>query len=227
MKVLIVEDEGTIQTLIKALVEKNGHTASAANTVASAQEILDKERFNAIILDLGLPDGNGFDLCKSAREKDITAPILILSGESDTDVKIKCLNAGADDYLTKPFDSSELIARLDAVTRRSTGRGNKSVISSGGLKLNKINRVLTVNGEDIRLTNNELDLLSYLMEREGTVISQDEISKNIWGIDFHTPSNFVNVYISYLRKKIREHSNHEYIKTIRSEGFIFANHNPE
>ncbi len=227
MEVLIIEDEPAVQTLIKAILEKQGHNAAVANTAASARETLEEENFNSIILDLGLPDGDGFDLCKDIRENNVTTPILILSGESKTDVKIKCLNAGADDYVTKPFDSSELVARLNAVARRSNNVKDDGILSCGELKVNKIDRTLTVNDVDMKLTNNELDLLWYLMEREGRVVERDEISKNLWRIDFVTPSNFINVYISYLRKKISKYSENKYIQTIHSVGFRLADPNKD
>lgn len=222
MQILVIEDDPAVQTLIKAILEKQNHDVAITGTVASAKEEADKGNSDTVILDLGLPDGDGFELCQDFREQGISAPILILSGESDTDVKVKCLNAGADDYVTKPFEGSELIARLNAIARRSSSDNGSSIVTGGELIVNKINRTCAIDGNVVQLTNNELDLLVYLMEREGTIISPYKLQEDIWDINHHTPSNFINVYISYLRKKIRKHSEHKYIKTVRSEGFVFT-----
>ncbi len=221
MRILVIEDEPAVQTLIKTILEKQSYEPVVAGTVAAAQEMVAEDQYDAIILDLGLPDGDGFELCQNLREQYITTPVLILSGEQDTDVKVKCLNTGADDYVTKPFETSELIARLNAITRRNANLIGDGVICSGELTINKIERTCTINGSEVKLTNNEMDLLAYLMEREGNIISRYKLSEDLWNINHHTPSNFINVYISYLRKKIGRHSDHKYIKTIRNKGFVF------
>lgn len=225
MDILVVEDEPAVQVLIKRMLEEHDYEPILADSLASAHEKLDEANPNVIILDLYLPDGNGFELCEKLREQNIKTPILVLSGESDTDVKVKCINAGVDDYLTKPFEQSELVARINALIRRSKPSENQGYITRGGLTVNKVERTCTINDNEVRLTNNEMDLLAYLMKREGEIVSRYTLSKDLWNIDYHTPSNFVNVYISYLRKKIREHSSHEYIKTIRNKGFVFVTPN--
>lgn len=223
MRVLVVEDEPAVQTLISAILEKNGHEVEMVDSADEAENIALQNKNDIIILDLGLPDGNGFDVCKKLRQKALTTPILILSGKQETDTKIKCLNAGADDYLTKPFDSSELIARLEAISRRSYGDHNKGKITCDELELNLIDRTLKVNGNPVTLTNNEFNMLAYMMEREGITLSRQKLSKDLWGIDFDTQTNYINVYISYLRKKIREYAHQKYIDTVRHEGFVFRN----
>lgn len=222
MNILVIEDEPVVQTLIKKVLEKHDCKPTLAQTVAEGQKAVGKDKYDALILDLGLPDGDGFELCKLLRNQGLITPILILSGENNTNVKIKCLNAGADDYLTKPFDAGELVARLNAVTRRSSPASKNGIIKGGELVVNKVKRTCTINDVDVKLTNNELDLLAYLMELDGTVASQYKIQEDLWDIDYYTPSNFINVYISYLRKKIGEHTDHQYIKTIRNQGFVFT-----
>lgn len=221
MHILVIEDEPAVQTLIKSILKKQDYETTLAETAETALESVHQNESDAIIMDLGLPDGDGFDLCKTFRDQNISSPILILSGENDTETKVKCLNAGADDFITKPFDSSELIARLNAITRRTAPVTGEGIINGGELILNKIERTLHVNGNDVKLTNNEFDLLGYLMENEGEIRSRYQIHEDLWDIDFYIHTNFVNVYISYLRKKIREFSDHKYIKTIRNEGFVF------
>ena len=138
-------------------------------------------------------------------------------------MKIKVLNVGADDYLTKPFNSEELMARIDAIARRS-GKELEKELSCGDMKVDLINRQMTIKGNDVPLTNNEFNLLVYFMKNRDKVISQEELAENVWDIHFDTQTNYINVYISYLRKKIREYSEYEYIETIRKKGFLFNSH---
>ena len=220
MQILVIEDDPTVQTLIKIVLEKNDHQVKLANTAKKGRELALEEDHNMIIMDLGLPDGDGFDLCKEIRGENLSTPILVLSAEQETDVKVKCLKAGADDYLTKPFDTSELTARIDAITRRSKGTNSKEILACGELQVNLMTREFTVNGTEVELTNNEFNLLVYLLKRKNETVSQDEIAQNVWDIHFDTQTNYINVYISYLRKKIRAHADHDYIDTIRKKGFV-------
>jgi len=177
--------------------------------------------YDIIILDLGLPDGDGFDLCKNIRDENITTPVLILSAEQETDVKIKCLRVGADDYITKPFDTEELLARIEAISRRSGEVNNGDrVLKCGELKVDMLERQFSVDGTDVDLTNNEYNLLVYLLKKKNKIVTQEEIAENVWDIHFDTQTNYINVYISYLRKKIRNNSENEYIDTVRKKGFI-------
>lgn len=220
MQILVIEDDPTVQTLIKIVLEKNDHEVQIAETAKKGREFAFKESHHMIIMDLGLPDGDGFDLCKDIRGENLSTPILVLSAEQETDVKVKCLKAGADDYLTKPFDTSELTARIDAITRRSEGTSSKEILSCGELHVNLMTREFSVNGQEVELTNNEFNLLVYLLKHKNETVSQDDIAQNVWDIHFDTQTNYINVYISYLRKKIREYSEKDYIDTIRKKGFV-------
>ena len=173
-----------------------------------------------IILDLGLPDGDGYELCKSIRDKNVKTPVLILSGEQEADVRVKCLRVGADDFLTKPFNAEELIARIEAIQRRTDSSGNQ-VLNCGELKVDILKREFMINSEKIQLTNNEFNLLVYFIRNKNKVITQEELAEKVWNIHFDTQTNYINVYISYLRKKIREHTDNDYIETIRKKGFTF------
>src|SRR5699024_6417999 len=170
--------------------------------------------------DLGLPDGDGFELCKTMRDNGITTPVLILSAEQETDIKIKCLRVGADDFITKPFNTDELLARMEAINRRIGDVNGDRLLSCGELEVKMLEREFRVNGKEIELTNNEFNLLVYLLKKKNQIVTQDEIAENVWDIHFNTQTNYINVYISYLRKKIRAHSENEYIETIRKKGFI-------
>lgn len=220
MQVLVIEDDPTVQTLIKLVLQKEEHDVILAQNAKNGLALGLEDSHDMIILDLGLPDGDGFDVCKNLRDRGITTPILVLSAEQEIDVKVKCLELGADDYLTKPFDTSELTARLDAIIRRSGREKEDGELKCGELKMNLISRTFRVNGSEIDLTNNEFNLLVYLIKRKNQVVSLDEIAENVWDIHFDTQTNYINVYISYLRKKIREHADRKYIETVRKKGFV-------
>jgi len=220
MNVLVIEDDPSVRTLVKAVLEKNNHEVDIAETAKNGESHASENNYDIIILDLGLPDGDGFDLCKSMRDDDIITPVLILSAEQETDVKIKCLRVGADDYITKPFDTEELMARIEAISRRSTETNGDRTLKCGELEVNMLERIFHVNGTKVDLTNNEFNLLVYLLKKKNNIVTQEEIAENVWDIHFDTQTNYINVYISYLRKKIRNHSEDEYIDTVRKKGFI-------
>lgn len=220
MKILVVEDDPSVRTLVKAVLEHNKNTVITAETAQDGQTLAADQNFEMIVLDLGLPDGDGYEVCKNIRDEGITTPVLILSGEQDTDVKIKCLKVGADDYLTKPFNTEELLARMEAIKRRTETSGEQTM-QCGEIKVNLLNREFHVNDEKIQLTNNEFNLLVYFLKNKNRVITQEELAEKVWDIHFDTQTNYINVYISYLRKKIREYTETDYIETIRKKGFVF------
>lgn len=220
MDVLVIEDDQSVRVLVKAVLEKNGSDVTQADNAADGQELAFNNEYDIIILDLGLPDGDGFEIAKNIRDQDITTPILVLSAEQETDVKVKCLKVGADDYLTKPFNPEELMARVEAITRRSTDGSGEQVLNCGELEVKLLEREFNVNGTEVDLTNNEFNLLVYLMKNKNRIISQEEIAEKVWDIHFDTQTNYINVYISYLRKKIRDHTDVDYIETVRKKGFV-------
>lgn len=220
MNVLVIEDDPSVRTLVKAVLEKNEYSVDIADTAESGEEHAVENSYDIIILDLGLPDGDGFDLAKDVRDQEITTPILVLSAEQETDVKIKCLRAGVDDYLTKPFNTEELLARIEAISRRSGEVNGDRTLECGELKVDMLEREFWVNDARVDLTNNEYNLLVYLLKQKNNIVTQEEIAENVWDIHFDTQTNYINVYISYLRKKIRNHSENEYIDTVRKKGFI-------
>ena len=220
MEILIVEDDSTVRTLVKAILQHKGNSVSVAETALEGETLALENDYDMIILDLRLPDGNGYDVCAKLRENNIETPVLVLSAEHETNVKVKVLNVGADDYLTKPFNSEELMARIDAIARRSTKEPEKELIC-GEIKVDLIDRDLVIGENRVSLTNNEFNLLVYFMKNRNKVISQEELAEKVWNIHFDTQTNYINVYVSYLRKKIREHADNEYIETVRRKGFKF------
>lgn len=218
LTILVVEDDPTVRLLVKKALEHHGGLVFEAENAAKAKVMSHKPNLDMIILDLRLPDGNGYDVCTEIREDGIKTPVLILSADHGTDIKVKNLNAGADDYLTKPFSIEELLARIEAISRRSK-LNNSTELICNEMKINVIERKVIVNGNEIDLTNSEFNLLAYLTKNKGKVISLEELAENVWGIDFNTQTNYINVYVSYLRKKIRKHSSFKYIHTVRKRGF--------
>lgn len=220
MDILVIEDDPSVRTLVKTVLQKNDNQVDIAETASGGKEQASDNVYDVIVLDLGLPDGDGFEVCKKMRDKSITTPVLILSAEQETDVKIKCLRVGADDYITKPFNTEELLARIEAITRRDNGFLEDRTLTCGELEIDVLERTLKINGTEVDLTNNEFNLLVYLLKKKDQIVTQEEIAVNVWDIHFDTQTNYINVYISYLRKKIRNHSDKEYIDTVRKKGFI-------
>ncbi len=220
MEVLVIEDDPSVRTLVKAVLEHKGNDVFQADNASKGRDLATTNDYDIIILDLGLPDGDGFDIAKDIRDQDITTPILVLSAEQETDVKIKCLKVGADDYLTKPFNTEELMARIEAITRRSGESANDQVLECGELTVKLLEREFLVDGTSVDLTNNEFNLLVFLMKNKNKIVTQEEIAEKVWDIHFDTQTNYINVYISYLRKKIRENAENDYIETVRKKGFV-------
>lgn len=219
LKILVVEDDPTVRLLVKKALENHGGTISEADSAKNGESKALQNEYDMIVLDLRLPDGTGYDVCVNLRDQNVTTPILVLSAEQETNMKVKILNVGADDYLTKPFSVEELLARIEAIMRRSTTQGSESELECYEMKIDLIKRIMIINDAEVDLTNSEFNLLVYLVRNKGRTVSQEELAKNVWGIGFNTQTNYINVYISYLRKKIRKHSDFEYIRTVRKKGF--------
>lgn len=221
MKILVIEDDPTSLKLVKFALEKNNYEVIGAENGHKGYALAASEHYDSIILDIGLPDINGIEVLSRLRANQINTPILLLSAYDDTDTKVKGLESGADDYMTKPYEFRELLARLFVITRRNKYHKAESseVLRCGELTVNLISREFKINDAVIPLTNNEFSLLVYFLKNPGKVIDRMELSEKVWGISFDTQTNFVNVYLSYLRKKIREVTDIEYIATIRGEGF--------
>lgn len=235
MRILVIEDDDVVRTLVQRVLEKNGHEVYSAPEAETGEKLASQQHYDCIILDLALPDKSGLDVCSDLREKGIKTPILILSARKNIDTKVLGLSSGADDYLTKPFDNKELLARIDAITRRtrdiadggsSTFGSTTEILRCGELELNLIKREFTINGNQVWLTNNEFNLMTYFIRNIDKVVEKEELADKVWGIKFDTQTNFINVYVSYLRKKISEETDREYIQTVRKRGFILMS-NPD
>jgi two-component system KDP operon response regulator KdpE len=199
-RVLVVDDEPQILRALQMKLSSAGYIVETAATAKDALAQAAMRPPEAVILDLLLPDGSGTDVCRELRRWS-SAPILVLSAVGEEKEKIDALDAGADDYVTKPFSGDELLARLRAALRR-TGPSTEPVIEVGELRIDRDKRSVTMAGEAISLTPTEYDLLRLLAENEGKLLTHPAILRAIWGPAYHEESNYLHVYVSHLRRKI-------------------------
>ncbi|KHT61892.1 transcriptional regulator [Photobacterium gaetbulicola] len=214
MKILVVEDELALGEQIVEGLEHGGWVAELSSDGIDALYRATSEPWDGIILDLGLPKLDGLTVLKGIRDENVTCPVIILSARNELTQRVEGLNAGADDYLTKPFQMIELIARLRAQVRRSTGNASP-VIQVGGLSLDTRTSKVMHNGESIDLTALEFKVLSYMMHNADKVISRTELVEHIYKQDFDRDSNTIEVFIGRIRRKIGG----DVIKTVRGLGY--------
>lgn len=218
MKVLIIEDEKKLANLISKGLNESDFLTEISNDGEEGLYMATEFSYDAIILDLSLPKIDGLDILKNLRQKQIHTPVLVLTARSEVSDKIKGLNLGADDYLTKPFDFDELLARLNSLIRRS--KNNPSpIIKIEDLEINLDSKTVFRNDNEIKLSIGEYNLLEYLVLNRGRVISRTELTEHLYSIDFDLNSNVIDVYISYLRNKIDKNSDRKLIHTLRGAGY--------
>ncbi|MFY7837358.1 MAG: response regulator transcription factor [Novosphingobium sp.] len=207
MKLLIIEDEVELAGVLHRGLSKEGSTVTLATDGNTGIELACSVSFDFILLDINLPDRNGFEVCETLREAGVTTPIIMVTARDDVPDRIRGLKSGADDYLAKPFAFEELLARMDAVTRRierPTVRAGHpdGTITVGDLHFDPRTMTLTRSGTPVQLTVKEMGVLRLLMEAPGSVISRSEILKAVWGIEDDPLTNIVEVYLSRLRRKL-------------------------
>ena len=203
MKILVIEDEIQVVEFIKKGLIESGYDIEVAYDGQIGEKLAFKEDLDLIILDVILPVINGYDLCKRLREKGLQIPVLMLTALGTTEDKVSGFDSGADDYLVKPFEFAELLARIKALTKRATGLIQTSrIIKIADLILDLNKKSAARRDKNIELTGKEFELLEFLMKNRGRVISRAEIAEKVWDITFDTGTNVVDVYISILRKKI-------------------------
>lgn len=221
MKLLLVEDEVEIANFLTRGFKYEGYKVKHILDGSSVIDIILKNTFDIIILDLGLPKMGGQKVLKKMRAQKILTPVIILTGEVGVETKSKMLNIGADDYLTKPFSFIELLARVRAVLRRSKNRVQPSeTLNVGDLKLISSMRMVTRNGKLIKLRLKEYDLLECLMRNPNQVITRNTLLENIWDYNANIFSNTIDAHISSLRKKLNKGFDKEIIETIHGVGYI-------
>ena len=221
MKVLIVEDERTLSDTIKQCICKKFDTEQAYDGY-EAYMMAKENIYDAIILDLMLPEMSGYDVLLKLRENKVLTPVLILTAKDTLNDKLKGFNYGADDYLVKPFEREELLARLEAIIRRTNGAYKQDEIEFKDLKLNIKSRRAFIKDEEITLQGKQFDILEYLINSKGTIITKEQIFDKIWGFDSFTTTNVVEVYASGLRKTLKQYGYDKYIKTIRGVGYMIT-----
>ena len=221
MKVLIVEDERTLSDTIKQCICKKFDTEQAYDGY-EAYMMAKENIYDAIILDLMLPEMSGYDVLLKLRENKVLTPVLILTAKDTLNDKLKGFNYGADDYLVKPFEREELLARLEAIIRRTNGAYKQDEIELKDLKLNIKSRRAFIKDKEITLQGKQFDILEYLINSKGTIITKEQIFDKIWGFDSFTTTNVVEVYASGLRKTLKQYGYDKYIKTIRGVGYMIT-----
>jgi DNA-binding response OmpR family regulator len=221
MKVLVIEDEPKVAAFLKQGLEEQAFDVTVAYDGFFGKKMAIDNYYDVIILDLLIPYINGLDLCKQLREEGLKAPILVLSALGSTDDKVLGLEAGADDYLNKPFEFRELIARLRALCNRYTDNlQDQKVLKLADLELDLYKKVVRRGGKSIDLTAKEFSLLEYLLRNKNRVISRVEISEKVWEVSFDTGTNIIDVYINFLRKKVDKNFGVKLIYTMVGMGYI-------
>ena len=218
MRVLIVEDEKSVASLIRKSLVEQGFDADIEENGDVACERALNEPFDAIVLDIMLPGRDGLSILRVLRENRVTTPVLLVTARSAVSERVDGLTAGADDYLTKPFHTEELVARVKALMRRASGEG-LSILNVGDLHLNLVTRETSRAGNRLELTNREFSLLEYLMRSPRRVLTRTQIREHVWGYHFDPGTNLVDVYIQRLRKKVDGGFPTKLIHTIKGVGY--------
>jgi two-component system OmpR family response regulator len=218
VRILVVEDEDSIASFVVKGLSAEGHTVERAATVAEAIAIGTTYDFDLVLLDLILPDGRGTEVLRAIRAARPELPVIIVSALGEVDDKVDLLDAGADDYLVKPFAFAELAARVRAAARQ--GASSARVLTVGDITLDTKTRV-ACRGDDVKvdLPSREFALLEYLMRHEDQILSRQQILDAVWGIAFDAGSNVVDVYVSYLRRKLDRVKEPSVIETVRGAGY--------
>ena len=223
-RILIVDDEPAIRKLLRANLEKNGFEALSAGDGAEALKLVEREAPDLVVLDIIMPRMDGFETCRRLREWS-TIPIIMLSAKDEEQDKVKCLEIGADDYITKPFGSGELVARINAVLRRTRTRETAVTEPNfvcGDVKINFVQRKVTVRRKIVKLTPTEYNLLRELALNAEKVLTYNQLLNRVWGAEYAQEREYLHVFTSRLRAKIEEDRNNpEYIVTIPGVGYKF------
>ncbi|MBI4389177.1 MAG: response regulator transcription factor [Nitrospinae bacterium] len=219
MRILIVEDDKKVAGFIKKGLEEETYAVDVAHDGEEGQYMGEQNQYDLIILDIMLPKVNGMDVLTGLRKSKIDAPILLLTAKDSVEDKVKGLNKGADDYLTKPFAFSELLARIRVLLRRGKAE-TKTVLQCGDLTLDLVSHKVRRGGEDIDLTGKEYSLLEYFMRNQEKVLTRTMIAEHVWDYNFDTFTNVIDVYINHLRKKIDKNYSRKLVHTLRGVGYV-------
>lgn len=220
-KILIVEDEPKVANFIKKGLDELTFAVDVVYDGIAGRDRAFTGSFDVIILDVNLPGINGFEICKQLRDRSILTPVLMLTALGSTDDKLAGFDSGADDYLVKPFEFRELVARVRALIKRvQVAKRPQNIITVANLEINTDAKTVKRNDTLIELTAKEFNLLEYLVKNQGRVVSRAEISEHIWDINFDTGTNIIDVYVNFLRKKIDRDFTPKLIHTVIGMGYI-------
>ena len=217
-KILLVEDDPEIVENLTEFLRTEGYFVTSVSTQKETMELLDRERFDLMLLDVTLKQGNGYSVCTAVKAK-YDMPVIFLTARDSIQDRIAGLDLGADDYLVKPFDFDELLARIRAATRKY-GAQKTSVLTLADLTVDTVSHTVARGGKEIRLSAKEYAVLEYMLQNRGTVISRTRLEDHIWNYDYAGGSNVVDVYITYLRKKIDAGFDKKLIHTVRGAGWV-------
>ncbi len=217
--ILIVEDNKDVVLIVQRKLSRANYNVDTAFDGIEALTKINSNTYDLIILDVSLPKKSGLEVLKDIREKGNKTPVLILSGLSEVDDKVKGLKYGADDYLGKPFDPKELIARIEAVLRRATAIAEMKY-KAGDLELDLVTRKVFRDSKEIDLSPKEFSLLEYLLKHKNEIVTRQQIAQDVWGYNFDTGTNYVDVYINYLRNSIDKNHQKKLIQTVFGKGFV-------
>ncbi|MEY4226357.1 MAG: hypothetical protein RL190_1114 [Actinomycetota bacterium] len=221
MRILIIEDNESVRSAVRRALTARGHDIVEAATAAEGRMAVD-DGIDAIVLDVGLPDASGFDVCRTLRETGVRIPILMLTARDAVADRVEGLDAGADDYLVKPFATVELDARLRAIARRSLAdpASDDELLEAGGVRLDLASHTAERDGRSLELTRTERLLLELFLRNPDRVLTREVILDRVWGMDARTSSNGVEVYVGYLRRKLEEDDAPRLIETVRGVGYV-------
>lgn len=218
MRLLLVEDEKPLSNALATILKHNNYSIDCVYDGLEALDYIETGIYDAIILDIMLPKMDGIEVLKTIRANKNNVPVILLTAKSDVEDKVKGLDSGADDYLTKPFSTKELLARIRAITRRQDTTKN-NIIEFGDLKLNKLSYELSLDNNSLRLSNKEFQMMEMFINYHNTIISIEKFMDKIWGFDSDAEMNVVWTYICYLRKKLKILDSKVQIKAVRNIGY--------
>ena len=222
MKVLVIEDDVEVGDYIFGELNRIGHTVGVALNLAAARDQLATSTYDVVVLDRMLPDGEGLSFIEELRTSGKDTPVLVLSALGEVNHRVEGLHAGGDDYLVKPFDISELVARIEVLFRRTQQSGSPTEFRLGALKIDLITHQVTREGSEIRLQPREFKLLEYLARHAGQVVTRAMLLEAVWGLNFDPQTNVVDVHISRLRNKLDADYAQPLLHTVRGEGYRLA-----
>jgi DNA-binding response OmpR family regulator len=220
MRLLLVEDDPAISRFLLKGLREDQHVVDLAEDGPAALDQAVGADYDAVVLDLMLPGLDGFDVCRQMRSQGVDTPVLVISARDAVRDRVRGLDCGADDYLTKPFAFEEMLARLRALGRRGRNRHTARTLSCGPLTIDPVDHRVTVDGQSLSLTATEYRLLEYLVRRADSIVTREQLAEYVWGGDYDPFSNLADVYVGYVRRKLQSALPRPLIHTVRGLGYI-------